>query len=117
MAVGIGILLGFLSGLGVGGGSLLVLWLTVGLGMAPENARVINLLFFIPCALGALLCRRTGKAPLGKILPAIAAGCVTAFLFSRLNLDTTLLRKLFGGLLIVTGLREIFYTPKKREDP
>ena len=117
MAVWIGILLGFLSGLGVCGGSLLVLWLTVGLGMAPETARIINLLFFIPCALGALLCRRAGKSPMGKILPAIAAGCVTAFLFSRLNLNTTLLRKLYGGLLIFTGLREIVYKPKKREGP
>ena len=115
MAVWIGILLGFLSGLGVGGGSLLVLWLTVGLGMAPETARIINLLFFIPCALGALLCRRAGKAPLRKILPAIVAGCISAFLFTRVNMDTPLLRKLFGGLLIFTGLREISYKTKIRE--
>lgn len=39
-------LLGCLSGLGIGGGSLLILWLTLVLKVDPIVARQINLLFF-----------------------------------------------------------------------
>ena len=115
----IGTALGFLSGLGIGGGSLLILWLTLALGMAPDAARTMNLLFFIPSALTAGYFRwRQGAIPFRKILPAILAGCISAFLFSQLsqNLDTALLKKLFGGLLILTGLRELFYKPKRNRE-
>ena len=37
-------LLGFLAGLGVGGGSLLMLWLTLVLQMEYAQARMLNLL-------------------------------------------------------------------------
>ena len=57
----VGTALGFLSGLGIGGGSMLVVWLTMVLGMDPGTARGINLLFFIPSALVAIFirCKRT----------------------------------------------------------
>ena len=35
----VGTVLGFLSGLGIGGGSLLILWLTIVLGMEQSTAR------------------------------------------------------------------------------
>ena len=41
----VGTALGFLTGLGVGGGSLLMVWLTAVLGMDTLTARSINLLF------------------------------------------------------------------------
>ena len=47
----VGTALGFLSGLGIGGGSLLILWLTVVLQTDPQISRSINLLFFIPSAI------------------------------------------------------------------
>lgn len=115
-SVFLGSIFGFLAGIGVGGGSLLVLWLTVVLGMEPEAARSINLLFFIPSALIACVFRRKqGYLELGAVLPAIVMGCISAALFSWLGilLDTLLLKKLFGGLLIVTGLRELLYKQKK----
>ncbi len=111
-----GTILGFLSGIGIGGGSLLILWLTLVLDTPHPQARLLNLLFFIPSALVASVFRwKQGKLPLKQILPAIITGCMSAFLFSALSLriDTSLLRKLFGGLLLLTGLREVFYKPKK----
>lgn len=111
----VGTVLGFLSGLGTGGGSLLILWLTAVLGTPQADARGMNLLFFLPSALIACLFRwRQGTLPLRKILPAIIAGCAAAYLFSRLSmkLDLQLLKKLFGVLLLLTGLREITYKPK-----
>ena len=46
---------GFLSGLGVGGGSLLMLWLTTVIHMDYAVAKTVNLLFFLPTALIATL--------------------------------------------------------------
>ena len=117
VSVLVGTILGVLSGLGTGGGSLLILWLTLMLGMDQETARSINLMFFIPSALVACLFRwKQGRVDIKKVLPAIIAGSIASGLFTFLSrdMDTTILRKLFGGLLIVTGLRELLYRPKKR---
>ncbi len=113
--IAVGSALGFLAGLGVGGGSLLVLWLTLICKTEPDTARMMNLMFFLPCALAAIPFRlRQGSLPFRKILPAIAAGCAAAFGFSLLgqNLEMELLKKLFGGLLIFTGIRELFHKAK-----
>lgn len=116
-AILMGTLLGVLSGLGTGGGSLLILWLTLGLGMVQDEARIINLLFFIPSALVACIFRwKQGQLEIKKVLPAIVAGSISAAIFALLgkNMDTSLLRKLFGWLLIFTGIRELFYKPRQR---
>ena len=112
----VGTLLGFLSGLGIGGGSLLIIWLTVILGMDHTSARSINLLFFLPSALIACLFRwKQGAIRWKKILPAMVSGCIAAALLSWLGgmFQIELLKKLFGGLLILTGLRELFYRPRE----
>lgn len=112
----VGTALGFLAGLGVGGGSLLILWLTGILGMAHEEARAVNLLFFLPSALVASIFRwRQGTIDIRRILPAVTAGSVAAIAGSWLSthMDTALIQKLFGSLLLITGLRELFYRPRK----
>lgn len=112
----VGIILGFLSGLGVGGGSLLMLWLTVVLNMEHPVARSINLMFFIPSAIIASVFRwKQGALNFKKVLPAIITGCIAAACFSFLSteLDVSALKKLFGILLLITGLRELLYRPRK----
>ena len=113
-------LFGFLAGIGVGGGSLLMLWLTLLVGMEQPQARILNLLFFIPSALVACLFRwRQGSLNLKKIYPAIISGCITAVLGSYLSqqLEVTCIQKIFGFLLILTGIRELVYKPQKKEHP
>ena len=107
-----GAILGFLSGLGTGGGSLLLLWLTMVIGMSQPEARMVNLLFYLPAALITLLLRKKqGLLPVKPLLPGMAAGCAAAFLFSRLGtvLDAALLKKAFGILLLFLGFRELLY--------
>lgn len=114
----IGTLLGFLSGLGIGGGSLLILWLTLVVGMEQQTARMVNLLFFLPAAVVACYYRKKqGTLDIRKMVPAIAAGCLGAVLGTRLggNLNTTLLKKGFGILLLATGIREMLWKAKKVE--
>ena len=116
VAILVGCLLGFLAGLGVGGGSLLILWLTLILGLDHPTARGINLLFFIPTAVGASFFRwKQGSLRLSKIIPAIIGGCVAASLFTIVgkHIQEELIQKLFGQLLILTGIRELFYRPRK----
>ena len=115
ISVLVGTALGFFSGLGIGGGSLLILWFVLVVNLDPQTARSINLLFFIPSALIASFFRwKQGTLPILKILPAIVSGCISAFIFSLLgqNLNTEILKKLFGGLLIITGIRELTYNRK-----
>lgn len=120
IALIIGTILGFLSGLGIGGGSLLILWLTLVNGMEQEMARTVNLLFFLPAALAACYYRKKqGTLDVKKMLPAIAAGCIGAVLGTRLggNLDTSLLKKGFGILLLATGIREVLWKQGSRKKP
>lgn len=116
VALVVGSLLGFLAGLGVGGGSLLILWLTLAVQMDYAQARFINLLFFIPAAVISSLFRwKQGSLNLKKVLPGIGAGCVAAAICTWLGsrIETDLLKKFFGGLLLLTGVRELLYKPKK----
>lgn len=111
----VGSVLGFLTGMGIGGGSLLILWLTLALGYDQSVARGINLLFFLPASAVCCIFRlRQGKLRLRLCLPAMISGCITATLAAWIATvtDTALLRKPFGVLLLATGLREILYRPK-----
>ena len=110
----VGIVLGFLSGLGVGGGSLLILWLTAVLSMEQRTAQGVNLLFFLPAAIAACLFHsRQGRLQWRVALPAMMAGLCA---WAATVLDTELLRKLFGGLLLATGLWELFGSHRQRKD-
>ena len=117
VSIFIGSLLGFLSGIGTGGGSLLMLWLTVILQIPINTARSINLLFFLPSAAIATLFRwKQGHFSPKKVLPAILAGSIASAVFTLLSrhIETEMLRKLFGILLLFTGIRELLYHPKQR---
>ena len=114
----IGSLLGFLTGMGVGGGSLLILWLTLALGFDQTTARGINLLFFLPASAICCVFRlRQGRLNLRVCLPAIVSGCAAAILgaLAAASIDTALLRRPFGILLLLTGLRELTYRPQRRK--
>ncbi len=112
ISIVVGMVLGFLTGLGTGGGSLLMLWLTLVLHMPPAQAKLINLMFFLPCAaVATFLNWRRGLLDFKKLLPPIAAGCILAALFAIMaqKIDTEQLEQLFGVLLIFTGLKELTY--------
>lgn len=116
IAVGVGFILGWLSGLGVGGGTLLIIWLTFGAHLTTSDARAINLMFFIVCALVVSIIRYKNKTlHIRRLLPAMIAGCISAGIFAWVSTvtDTQAFRKLFGILLLITGARELFYRFKE----
>lgn len=123
MAIGIlvGLFCGALSGLGVGGGSILMVWLTAVRGFDQRIAQGINLLFFLPTALSsAFVHARSRIVETQIVIPAAISGavaaCAGAFLAQRI--DTEMLRRLFGALLLVIGaleLKKAWTCPKERD--
>lgn len=107
--------LGMLSGLGVGGGSLLLLWLTMVAGLPHEEARVMNLMFFLPCALAATLFRWKTARPdlkiMGFAVIAALAGAVWGNVLGP-GLDREILKKAFGAMFVISGVRELRWRPK-----
>ena len=102
---------GVLSGFGVGGGSLLLIYMTSFAGVSQTLAQGINLLYFLPTAATALPAHfKNGYVEKRALLPAICAGLVCSALtaWAATALDVELLRKCFGGFLILIGLRELF---------
>ncbi len=110
-----GFFCGLLSGLGIGGGSLLLIWMTAVVSLSHEAAKAINLLYFLPTAAVSLLLHAKHKLVKWRVvLPAAAAGCafgaLTAFLTA--SVDHTLLQKLFGLFLLAVGVKELFTRAK-----
>lgn len=111
----VGIACGILSGFGIGGGSLLMVWLTAVVAMDQKTAQGINLLYFLPTSLGALIFHIKNKMICWEaVIPAAVCGCVTAALAAWLasSMDVSLLRKLFGGFLLAVGVMEFFKKPR-----
>lgn len=113
----IGIILATMTGLGLGGGSLFMLWLTAIVGMGYSEARLLNLLFFIPSALISIgYCLLKRQIRFKDSVPAIIAGCSSAVCFSNLSTNWNIdhLQTSFGILLIVIAIREICYSKKEK---
>ena len=111
----VGAATGVLSGFGVGGGTLLLVYMTAFAGLDQHLAQGVNLLYFLPAGLMALPAHlKNGYVEKAALLPAIGAGLLCAALAAWIatGLDVALLRRLFGGFLTVIGLTELFGTKK-----
>lgn len=111
-----GLICGVISGFGIGGGSVLMIWLTAVAALDQKTAQGINLLYFLPTSLGALIFHIKNKMICWQaVIPAAIGGCLTAAAAAWLSasLDVSLLRKLFGAYLLLTGGMEFFKQAKK----
>ena len=114
-----GAVTGVLSAFGIGGGSLLLIYLTSFAGVDQHLAQGINLLYFLPAAAAALPAHhKNGLLDRKSILPAIIAGLAAAGLAAWISngLETRMLRKLFGVFLLYIGLTQLFRKDKPAED-
>jgi uncharacterized protein len=106
----IGFASGIISGMGIGGGTLLIPALVFIIGTKQQIAQSINLLVFIPSAIAALFVHiRKKNIEKGLLLKLAVTGCAGAVLGSLLavNLDSNLLKKFFGIFLLIMGFYEI----------
>ena len=107
---------GILSGFGVGGGTLLLVYMTAFAGLDQRLAQGINLLYFLPAGLTALPSHwKNGWVEKDSLLPAIGAGlvCAAAAAWASSGMETGLLRKCFGVFLIAVGLAQLFHFPRQ----
>lgn len=110
------VLLGILYGCGMGGGGLLVVYLTLVRGITQGDAQSLNLFFYIIASTSSafLLLKKRKVNPSLIVLCSLFA-LPGAFLGSLLRkaISITLLRKIFGVMLAATGLF-VFFQRKKQ---
>lgn len=100
-------LAGVLSAWGVGGGTLLLVCMTLLLGMEQQLAQVINLLFFLPAAAAGLWFHRE-KGLLAPdvrrqaVLPGVVCALAGAWIAGKMGVEA--LRRPFGVFLILSAL-------------
>lgn len=98
---------------------MLILYLTLFENVPQLKAQGINLMFFIPCALVATVVYYFKKQISPKsLLPYIAAGLAGAVIGTYVSgaLGTDLMRKLFGGALVLMGVKEVFQKAKNKSE-
>lgn len=120
----IGVISGIVSGIGMGGGTILILILTIFLNVDQHTAQAINLVFFIPTAIAAIIVNAKQKLIDFKTSNIISTfGVIGAIIGSIIanKIDSNILRKLFGIFLIIIAINEIISykklhtTNKKRQ--
>lgn len=106
-----GMFAGIFSSMGMGGGGVLIIYLTVFTAVPQLKAQGMNVLFFIPvAALSVIIYHFKGMIDWKSALPFAFFGFISSYFGAQLAaiIDGDLLSKIFGGLLIVMGVRELF---------
>jgi len=113
-----GLITGVLSGFGVGGGTLLLIYMTTFAGVPQTLAQGINLLYFLPTAVMALPAHvKNGFIEKTVLLPAILSGLAGTVLTAWIatGLDVGQLHRYFGYFLIYVGISELLRSPEKQQ--
>lgn len=117
MELVVGVIAGIVTGLGAGGGTVLIIGLTLLLGMEQRLAQSINFIFFIPTALTSIILNSKKKNIKWKVaIPIIIASIVGAIIGAVVaaNIDVDLLKKLFGVFLGLIAIYEIYSVYKRK---
>ena len=112
----VSLFIAILSGLGVGSGGLFVVWLTMVEGIDAIEARGLNLLFFVFSATAALLFHLIRKRiRVSTVLTLSIFGAIGTLLGSLIgnSINPSILRKIFGGMLFLSGLRSLLGKAKQ----
>ncbi len=117
----VGIFSGFLGSIGVGGGCVLVIYLILFTEAAQRNAQGINLIFFIPCAVIGLFFHFKNRLVKLKIaFPIVAFGIIGVLVGLLIGgkLNDNLLKRIFGGFLLLISVYQIYsvFKSKKKYD-
>lgn len=107
----IGAFAGIFSGIGMGGGTVLIFLLNIFSGLEQHVAQATNLIYFIPTAISAIFVNYKEKniqLSLAKTISVTGViGAVIGAVIS-INLDVQKLRKFYGIFLLVIAIHEIY---------
>ncbi len=101
------LLLAILYGCGMGGGGLLVVYLTMFRGVAQADAQALNLFFYVIASTAAAFILLRKRRIDGRLVVLCSLSSIPgAYMGSLLRrvISVVLLRKMFGVMLIVTGV-------------
>lgn len=107
----IGVVAGIVGGLGMGGGTVLILFLSLFLNVEQHIAQATNVIFFIPTAIAAIGVSLKNKNVNLKIaLPICIWGILGAFIGAYIStkMNVNLLRKCFGFFLIFIAIYQTY---------
>lgn len=111
MSIIIGFLSGIISGMGIGGGAILIPALILISAIEQKLAQGINLVYFLPTAVFALIVHiKNKRVVINTALIIGICGVLGAVIGSvtAMNLNNELLRKMFGIFLGLIGIREVY---------
>ena len=95
----------------MGGGTILILCLSIFLNMDQKIAQATNLIFFIPTSLAAIYVNVKNRKIDFKIAkPIIFWGIIGAIIGAMIaqKIEVKLLKKLFGIFLVIIAIHEIY---------
>ena len=114
----VGFCSGIISGMGIGGGTILIPALLFLTDITQQQAQGVNLIYFIPTAITALITHQkkgTLDWKMAKPLAIMGLAGAAAGAFLAVSLESEVLRKIFGGFLFLMGLSEIFKKKKEKK--
>lgn len=118
MNILVGILTGAAASMGLGGGFILLVYLSIFTNTPQDIAQGINLLFFLPIALLSLIIHIKNKLIdlklVGKYL-ILGLPCAVAGSFVAGIIDVEILRKLFGAFLLYIGINQLYSSFKDKK--
>ena len=106
-----GFISGIISGTGMGGGTILILCLSIFLGIEQKTAQATNLIFFVPTSIAAIYINIKEKNINIKVAKTIIFWGIIGATFGAIiaqKLNVNLLRKLFGIFLAIIAIHEIY---------
>lgn len=106
-----GVISGTVSGTGMGGGTILILILSVFMGIDQHVAQGANLIFFVPTSISAIIITFKEKLINWKIgIPVAVSGIIGAIIGAKVsvNMDVNRLKMYFGIFLILITIYEIY---------
>lgn len=107
----IGLVSGIVGGLGLGGGTILILFLSIFLNVEQHIAQATNVIFFVPTAVSAIIVSLKNKNIDLKVgtpicIWGVIGALVGAVISSRM--DVTILKKCFGVFLILIAIYQTY---------
>lgn len=106
-----GIIAGIIGGLGMGGGTVLILFLSLFLGIQQHISQATNVIFFVPTAIAALIISFKSKLINFKLaIPICIWGVIGAFIGGTISvkMNVTALRKAFAIFLIMIAIYQAY---------
>ena len=107
----IGVISGIVSGSGMGGGTILILCLSLFVGLEQHVAQATNLVFFIPTSVAAIFINIKQKIIDWKLaIPISICGIIGAIIGANIStkMDVSLLKRFFGIFLGFIAVFQIY---------